>query len=411
MVRKAGWAAVAVGVIGVVLLAAWQLRRSPEVPVATVQRQPLVQTVVLSARMASPTRVFLGSTVTARVAGVPRREGDGLKAGEAVVTLEDAEWRATLRQAEAALASAEARLASQRVLAAPVATQQLLQARATAEAAQRERERQEALFQQGFVGQARLDEARRSADVAQAALRAAEVQDQAQRTGPELLQAQTRVAEARAAVDGAQARLAQARILAPADAVLLQRLVEPGQIVQPGTRLAELALREPPQLVAQLDEKYLGQVSPGQAATVVADAYPGQRFAARVASLAPLVDAQRGSVELKLALPQPPAFLRDDLTVSVEIVTGEKPQALVVPAEALRAGPAVLVLADGLTALRPVKLGLRSLAQVEVTEGLQPGDQVVLDARVAAGQRARAGAARAGGAGDAAATLTQSMGR
>lgn len=411
MVRKAIWAAAAVAV-GLLLAAGIGLaRRAPEVPVAQATRQALVQTVVLSARMASPTRVFVGSTVTGRVAGVTRREGDALRSGEPVVVLEDAEWRAAVRQAEAALASAEARLASQRGLAAPVATQQLLQARATAEAAQRERERQESLFQQGFIGQSRLDEARRAAEVAQSALRAAEVQDQAQRSGPELLQAQTRVAEARAALDGAQARLAQARIVAPADAVLLQRLVEPGQIVQPGTRLAELALREPPELVAQLDEKFLGQVAPGQPASVVADAYPAQRFSARVARLAPLVDAQRGSVELKLAVPQPPAFLRDDLTVSVEIVTGEKPQALVVPSDALRAGPAVLVLADGRTVLKPVKLGLRSLTQVEVTEGLQPGDTVVLDARVGTGQRARAGAARAGGGGDGAATLTQSMGR
>lgn len=389
--------------------------RVPVVPVAAVRAAPLVQTVVVSARVASPVRVFLGSTVTGRVAEVPLREGAVLQAGDLVLRLEDAEWAAAVRQAEAALASARARLQGQQALTVPLATQQLLQARANAEAAERERVRSEALFAQGFIGQARLDEARRAAEVALSQRRAAEAQQTANAQGSELAQVQARVQEAEAALAAARARLAQSRVLAPAAAVLLQRLAEPGQIVQPGTRLAELALRQPPQLVAQVDEKFLGQLAVGQVASVLADAYPGRPFEARVASIAPVVDAQRGAVEVKLALPAPPDFLRDDLTVSVEIATARRERALVLPAEALRPGGVVLVLADGRIASRTVKTGLRSLAEVEVLEGLREGDQVVLDGSWPPGTRARAGAAvaapgtRAGGEGAAAAT--QSMGR
>lgn len=400
-------------VVAVAVAVAWL--RVPVVPVAAVRAAPLVQTVVVSARVASPVRVFLGSTVTGRVAEVPLREGALLQAGDLVLRLEDAEWAAAVRQAEAALASARARLQGQQALTVPLATQQLLQARANAEAAERERMRSEALFAQGFIGQARLDEARRAAEVAQSQRRAAEAQQTANAQGSELAQVQARVQEAEAALAAARARLAQSRVLAPAAAVLLQRLAEPGQIVQPGTRLAELALRQPPHLVAQVDEKFLGQLAVGQVASVLADAYPGRPFEARVASIAPVVDAQRGAVEVKLALPGPPDFLRDDLTVSVEIATARRERALVLPAEALRPGGVVLVLADGRIESRTVKTGLRSLAEVEVLDGLREGDQVVLDGSWPPGTRARAGApvaapgTRVGGEGAAAAT--QSMGR
>lgn len=399
---------------GIAALALWRWR-GPEVPVAAVRLAPLVQSVVFSARVASPSRVFVGSTVTGRVAEVPLREGALLKTGDLVVRLEDAEWAAAVRQAEAALTSARARLQGQQQLTVPVAHQQLLQARANAEAAARELERNQSLFAQGFIGQARLDEARRATEVALAQLRSAEAQQDANRSGSELAQVQARVQEAEAALDAARARLAQARVLAPGDAVLLQRLVEPGQIVQPGTRLAELSLRQSPQLVAQVDEKFLGQLAIGQLASVVADAFPARPFDARVASIAPLVDAQRGAVEVKFALPSPPDFLRDDLTVSVEVVTARRERALVLPAEGLRPGPTVLVLADGRIESRSIRTGLRSLAEVEVLQGLREGELVVLDGVLAPGTRARPAAAaprngRSGG-GDGAAALTNAMGR
>lgn len=373
---------------------AWMLLRGTPVEVHRVQAAPLVQSLAVSGRVASETRVFLGATITGRIAEVTKREGATLRAGELLVRLEEAELAATARQAEAALRAAEARLAGQRELAAPVAVQQLEQARANAEAAERERTRSEQLFAQGFVGQARVDEARRAAEVAQAALRAAQAQRTANVGGTETLQVQARVAEARAALDLARARLAQTRITAPADATLLARLAEPGQIVQPGTRLAELGVQGPVQLIALVDEKYVGQLAPGQVATAIADAYPQQAFEARIATLAPLVDAQRGSVEVKFALPAPPPQLKNDMTVSIEIVTGRRDKALALPTEALRAGPAVLRVRDGRAELQPVRLGLRTLSAVEVLEGLQPGDEVVLDARVLPGARVRAQAAK-----------------
>jgi HlyD family secretion protein len=391
--------------IGVVVLALlgggllWTRSRGVPVQVHTVGAAELVQSLAVSGRAESETRVFLGATVTGRVAEVSRREGDVVSAGEWVVRLEDAELAAAVRQAEAALRSAQARLSSQRGMAAPMASQQLEQARANAAAAERERQRNEDLYKQGFIGQSRLDEARRAAEVARAAERAAEAQRESNVSGAELATAEARVAEARAALELARARLAQTRISAPADATVLSRLVEPGQIVQPGTRVVELSVRGPLQLVAQVDEKHVGKLAPGMSAVAVADAFPSRPFEARIAAIAPLVDAQRGAVEVKFVLPAAAAAsaaatalppLKNDMTVSIEVVTGRRTKALAVPGDALRPGPAVLVLEGDRTALRRVKTGLRTLSAVEIVEGLREGDNVVLDAAVGAGVKARA---------------------
>jgi HlyD family secretion protein len=364
--------------------------RGATVEVIEVNAAPLVQSVVVSGRMANESRVFLGPTITARVASVKYREGAAVKQGDLIVQLEDIELAASARQAVAALRTAEARLASQKNLAGPTSAQALEQARANALTADRERERSESLFQKGFIGQSRLDEAKRAADVAKAQLKTAEAQAEANQRGAEFEQAVTRVAEARAAADLANARLAQTRIVAPADGLVLERTAEPGQIVQSGTRLIEMSIKGPQQLIAQIDEKFLAQLRVGQVASVAADAFPNDKFAAKILSIAPTIDAQRGSVEVKFSLDAPPAFLRNDMTLSIEIETAKRDKALAVPADVVRPNGTVLVIENGRVVARPVTLGIRTLSAVEITAGVTAGEQVLLDRNIEPGTRANA---------------------
>jgi len=170
-------------------------------------------------------------------------------------------------------------------------------------------------------------------------------------------------------------------------------LVEPGQIVQPGRALLGWALVGPLQLVAQVDVRYLGQLQIGQLADVLADAYPSQRFRARVLSISPLVDAQRGAVEVKFSLPEGrPEFLREDMTLSVEVETARRAQALVLPVAALRgddSSPSVWCVRDGRVEARQVRLGLRTLEAVEILDGLREGEQVLIGPAPAPGRRVR----------------------
>ena len=188
-----------------------------------------------------------------------------------------------------------------------------------------------------------------------------------------------------------------------------------------------LALDGPAQLTAQVDERFLEQLQVGQAASVIADAFAGKRFSARVLSIAPAIDPQRGVVEVKFSLaPAVPAFLREDMTVSVEVETARRERAIVLPLTAVRlrsaGGTATvwLVEQERLTA-RVVKLGLETLDAVEVLEGLQPGDQVMVtgkatvddrvNGRVVAWQPVQSGALSSAQGGDAASALSNAMGR
>ena len=425
-----GVALAAVVLLGAAVLG-WARWRGPVVDAFAVQAAPLVRTVQVSARVEALTRVDVGATLTGRVAEVLVREGDAVRAGQPLLRLETDELRATLAQARASEQQAQARLSGLRTTGRAQAQAALAQADAGVVAARAEMERAQALVAQGFVSGSRLDEARRALQVAEAQQANARAQVAANRDGgTDEVQAQAQWQAAKAATEAAQARLAQAELRAPTDGRVLTRDVEPGQIVQPGKALLSLALAGPTVLVAQADERFLDQLATGQPATVVADAYAGQRFAARLSRIAPRVDAQRGAIEVKFEMTDaPPAFLREDMTLSVEVETARRDRALALPLAALRPGAdeasaTVLVAADGRAQARPVRLGVRTLQAVEVQDGLQDGELVLLgeaSAQVQPGQRVRAKAmtgwpstsaqAASGGGGAAGAALTQSMGR
>ena len=422
--RPALWALVVLLIVGAAA-AAWRLR-APQVDVVTLSTAPLVRTLQFSARVATTSRVSVGATLTGRVADVAVREGDAVRQGDVLLRLETDEAQAALAQAQANAQQAQARLAGLRGAGRTQAQAQLAQADATLRAAERELARTQQLVASGFISEARLDDARRAVAVARAQRDGAGAQAQAVgERGAELAQAEAQLQQARAAVQAAKARLAQTVVHAPTDGRVLLRKVEPGQIVQPGSALLSLALAGPTELVAQVDERFLDQLQPGQAASVVADAFPAQPFAAQLRSLAPAVDAQRGSVEVKLTPQQaPPDFLREDMTLSVEVRTGERPAALALPLTALRspapgAPDSVWVLADGRVQARPVRLGLRTLEAAEVLDGLAEGTAVIVGSAPAPGQRARPraidwhpGTAHDFGTrSDAGATLTNAKGR
>jgi HlyD family secretion protein len=153
------------------------------------------------------------------------------------------------------------------------------------------------------------------------------------------------------------------------------------------------------QIVVAIDEKNLHLIALGQQALVSADAYPKTKFNATLVYINPGVNVQTGAVDVKLDVDQPPAVLRQDMTVSVDIEVARRPQALLLSTAALRdadgASPWVLRVQDGQAEKVAVHLGLRSGGQVEVTQGLQEGDTVLTGATsLQPGARVRAQAAK-----------------
>lgn len=389
------WPWLLVAAIALAALAFLLVPRTRAVDVVEVTRGPIAQSVVATGRMASPARIELSSQLTARVERVAVREGDPVVAGAVLVELRSDEARATLAAAQAALAEARAHLRQLAQVQRPVADQQLLQAEAAYRLAEAEQRRSAELLARGFVSQARLDEADRTLAVAQATQRAARAQALASRDGGvEGELAAARLRQAQANHEAARVRLDLLLLRAPAAATVLTREVEPGDTAQAGRTLLTLAETGETRIIASVDEKNLKLIRADQAASVIADAFPDRPFEARVFYVAPSIDLQRGTVEVRLVVAQPPAFLRPDMTVSVELVAGRREDALRLASEAVRGADAgaaeVLALRDGRAVRVPVKTGLRGVGVVEILDGLAPGELAILPSSPAAeGERVR----------------------
>ncbi len=388
-----GWllALLAVVIAAIVALVFWW--RGAAVEVVPVTTGPIQHSLVFSSRVASVARTDLASTLTARVEKVLVREGDTVQAGQLLIALDDDDLRAQLQQAQAALSTADARLKSQFELSGPVATQSLAQSRVNMEFALSDLERNKSLHAKGFIGDAKLQDVERAAASARAAYQqAAALATANTRGGAEAQATQARVREAQGAVQVVRAKLEQTRIAAPADGRVIARSVEVGDVAQAGKKLLTLAITGETRLIAQIDEKNLRFVREGMQAVASADAFPDIKFDAELIYLAPSVDVTRGTVEARLRVPKPPPILRDDMTVSAEVMLARKLNVLSIPGSALReAGERkfVLMVDAGTAKEQDVKIGLQSLQRVEIVSGLSAGDAVIVDAKARTGQRVR----------------------
>lgn len=370
--------------VAVVLLSVFVPRVlfGPKVQVEQVAQRNFVQTVVASGHVENPHRIDIGVQLTGTVLSVPVNEGQKVTQGTVLIQLNAEELEASLRQAELSEQQALVHLRQLKELQAPLAQQSLLQAQANRESALRQWERTQELFDKGFIGAAAKDEAHRAEQVALAQLNSARQQlASVSKGGSEIAAADAALAFAQAAVEGARSRLNYTQVKAPADGTLIARDVEKGDVVQPGKALMVLSPAGETQLVLQIDEKNLHLVHLGQMALASADAYASERFEAKVVYINPGVDSQRGSVEIKLLVPTPPAYLKQDMTVSVDIEVARRENAVLVSAAAVhdidKAQPWVLRVNQGQAKRQDVKLGLMSGGFCEVLSGLSVGDLLV----------------------------------
>lgn len=354
-----------------------------EVETELTSRRNLTKVVVASGRIESPHRVELGAQVTGTVSKIPVSEGQTVSAGAVVVELESTELFATRQQAEAAVAQARARLAQIEKVQLPVAMQLRRQTQATLQTVLRQQHRLEALFAQNFIADAALQDAVKASEIADAQARSADLQVLTAKVGGSDWQVlHYALSLAQGQLRAAESRLRYATVRTPRAGVLIHRQVEVGDTVQPGKSLMTLSPTGLMQLVVQIDEKNLGLLAVGQSAIASADAFPATQFTAEIVFINPGVDAQTGAVEVKLNVPKPPNFLRQNMTVSVEIKVARRTNAIVIPTSAImnRSGytASVFTIRSGGVARIPIRLGLQSGLYSEVLEGLPEGVAVIL---------------------------------
>lgn len=356
-------------IVGVVLWLLWRNLQGPIVSTYTVEQKPLVQTVVASGRLENVSRSEIGSQISGVVLERRVDEGQQVQAGDVLLVIQSDDLKAQVREAENAIREL-------RQVRYPQAQVDLKSAELQLQQATREAKRRQNT-EPGVLSLEEKEQAIEAERLARNALAAARLT--AQSLAPGQVEERTLIER----LNALKAQLAKTQVRAQVSGTILTRDVDVGDVVQPGQTLFSLAVDGPTQILVPLDEQNLPYLALGQSAQVIADAYPNQPFAAQVNFIAPRIDPERGTVDVKLAVNPVPAFLRQDMTVSVNIETAKRNQAIVINNDALlniRGQQAeVWVVRDQKLQRQAVKLGLKSTIQSEILGGLKVGDQILRD--------------------------------
>ena len=169
-------------------------------------------------------------------------------------------------------------------------------------------------------------------------------------------------------------KIADYTIVAPMDGVVLRRDGEVGEIAEAGQILFRIGVPKPLQVVAEVNEEDIPRVALGETALFRTDAFPEQRLEGKVSDITPMGDVAAKTFRVKIALPDDTP-LKPGMSVEANIITREKPNALLIPADALQ-GNTVFVVDGTRTRKRDVKVGIRGIRMVEILSGLADGERV-----------------------------------
>lgn len=414
-----------IGLVSVLVVAgyfywahAW---RTVPVKVVQARRGPLTGTFSADGLVKGRT-VFIASKFSARIESIVVKPGQAVKAGDVLIRLEDGGLLEGLHEAEAARTAAAAALEQARaqweqVKAGPrpqeieQARQHMALAKANLDAAEKALARARELFDRGAVSQAELDEAVARHDSAESEHRAAEA-------ALDLLEASARPeerAEAKAQVDSAAGNLAQAdaavrsaatllaetTLKAPFDGTVSLIPIEVGQFAAPGVPLLTLVDARNLYVEAEVSDEDVSKVRPGLPVFVTIAAYPGRRFRAVVAEIAPHGELKPETalrtyiVRANVQLLEGAELLRPGLEVDVEGEGTIVESALLVPSDALmfeKTRNVVYVVENGRAHIREVHIGGYTYEATEILDGLKEGEPVVIAGKEALteGQRVQA---------------------
>jgi membrane fusion protein, multidrug efflux system len=318
----------------------------------------------------APGSVIAAATaqVAARTMGtvivVTAKEGDTVKRGQLLAQLDERELSARHNATVAAAQSAEAGIGQ--------ATKAVAAAQAQADVAQKTYDRYVYLKEQKSVSPQEFDEVAAKQQAAQASLEQAKAG---------LQQAQSGKEQALSEVRAAESVVSYARIVAPFDGRVVQRSVEQGSMVSPGTPLFVVEDSSRYQLEVTLPTESLGLVKKGSTARVQLDELAAKPLSGKVAEIEAGADPSSHTVRAKIDLPRE-AGIESGVFGRAFFARGEK-KGLVVPKESLvirgQLQGIYVVDAGGLIHWRVLTLGKGIGNQVEVLSGIADGDVVVLN--------------------------------
>jgi len=185
----------------------------------------------------------------------------------------------------------------------------------------------------------------------------------------------------RAAYDSGRLELSYTDIRAPIDGVVSARYIKLGNTIAQNAPTFRVTDLDPLVAYVHIPEKEFRKLAPQQTAEIVVDALGGERFAGAISRISPTVDPKTGTFRARVEVPDPSRRLKPGMFGRVNIVYERREDALQLPRAAIvdaDGEQSVFVVEDGKATQRPVRTGLASNGWVEVVEGLDGTEKVVV---------------------------------
>lgn len=334
-------------------------------------------------------QVSVRSQVEGQLLSLNADVGDSVTQGQTLARLNDELLATDVLEAQAELAARRAEVARAQAQVSAARTQ-VEQARLEYQQAQADAARQQALAEAGAVSVQTAELAQTEARTAAQILRSA--QEQVSTQQQEVVAAQGRVAAQQAVITQAQDRRSYAILPSPITGVVLERVTEPGNLIQPGGEILKLGDFSQVKLTVQISELELANIRVGQSTVVRLDAFPDQEFTAEVTRISPAADPTARLLPVEVAIPNPDGRVGSGLLARVSFAQARQ-ENVVVPQSALQAegdegaqgeqeknSTLFVVTGEGEQAkvtARQVVVGDRADGQVEIISGLEPGERFV----------------------------------
>ncbi len=356
------------------------------VEVAEVNRGSIVETKRVTAETAARASVDLTPKLAGEVREVHVEMGDDIQEGDPLITLDDADVRPNVRQAEAAVEAARAQLDEARAGAREEEIEQARSAKegaqAALDAAEWTYERLQRLHEQDVISGAELEEARMQHENARSQLRSAESQLELALAGAReetIRMAEAQLREAEGALEAAQSALEDTRITSPLDGTVAYVEVDPGDVVDAGMATVGVVDIDPLRLDALVTDAIIGRIAPGDEVSMDVRGVGGE-YTGTISEIAPSTDPETGMYPVRILIDNPDDQLRPGMTAEAEFVTERAEDVIVVPRSAVvsRADEDyVFVVEDDLAQRRPVHVGLSDDEYAEIESGIDEGENVV----------------------------------
>jgi len=336
----------------------------------------------------SPKMVMVFPKLPGTVKEIHAQEGDLVKEGQLLVTLDEEEVRLTVEQAKANLESAESKY---RTLVSPPREEHLEKAKAAVEQArealaiaEKAYERGKGLREADMIPEMELDRYESEYKKALSAVDMAERDLQLLTEGPtdeERKGAWAQVEAMKKAMQMAELKLDYAHVTAPISGMIMSMEVVKGEmLVEKGKPILIADLRSL-EVKVNIPEKQIQNIREEQEVLLEVDALPEEEFEGSVSAISPMVDLKSGTVTVDVKVDNPEMKLRPGMFCRLNIVLERHQSVLIIPKQSIlysRGQKQVFVVEDEKARLADVETGLEDESRVEVLSGLQAEDQIIV---------------------------------